>query len=214
MRAAEQHRTVTPAVTAHPRRLRAARWPGVLGFALVLPMLTLSATAQTGTARTEAQAVATPDEVAALRDRVASLSGRLDELSLQLQRQERLLGALSARLSSDAPPAVPPSPPPAPGARPAPQPAGAPPAVPGPAARPDSNLPALIVMVGPEGALTLAGRPVALPTLGFALRAAANGDPSRRVVVGSEPEAGAERVGAVVAAVAQAGFGRITITGP
>ncbi len=69
-------------------------------------------------------------------------------------------------------------------------------------------------MVGNDGALTLEGRPSALPTLGYALRAAAAGDLTRRVVVGAEPRASPAQVGAVVSALSQSGFGRITITGP
>ena len=92
------------------------------------------------------------------------------------------------------------APPPAAPARPRAPPAPAP------------DLPALIVMVGGDASLTLQGRPVALPTIGLALQAAAGGDASRRVVVGAEPGVSPARVGEVVGAVSQAGFGRITIT--
>ncbi|MGI3776693.1 MAG: ExbD/TolR family protein, partial [Janthinobacterium lividum] len=77
-----------------------------------------------------------------------------------------------------------------------------------------SDAPALIVMVGNDGALTLEGRPASLPTLGYALRAASGNDPTRRVVVGAEPKASPAQVGEVVSALSQSGFGRITITGP
>lgn len=168
-------------------------------------------------------------DVAGLHEEIERLHGRVDELSIELQRQERMLGALAARMpdaagarapdglggsvASGAPaadvasPAI---------ANPAPRPARrdaaakqASPAVP-----PDSTASALIVMVGNDGALTLEGRPAALPTLGYALRAAAGGDATRRVVVGAEPKASPAQVGEVVSAVSQSGFGRITITGP
>ncbi len=152
----------------------------------------------------------------ALRQQLDILRGRVDELGIELQRQERMLGALLAR--PPAGPAAAADPPAAPA--PAPDPPRAPP----PAAQqahpqPDpheaaSRAPALIVMVGNDGALTLEGRPAALPTLDYALKAAAAGDVTRRVVVGAEPEASPAQVGEVVAAVSRSGFGRITITGP
>lgn len=155
---------------------------------------------------------ASPDELAefaALRAQLQELTGRVDELSRQLLDQERSLGALAVRA-------------PLPDARGEGLPAQAAPVAAASApvlARPpapavESSLPALIVMVGGDGGVTLQGRPVVLPTLGFALRAAAAGDASRRIVIGAEPGVDAARVGAVVGTVSQAGFGRITITGP
>ncbi len=157
---------------------------------------------------------ASPAEIA-LGEAVQRLAGRVDELSRQVQRQEQDLGALAARTGPAAPPApVPPGPAVAALAAPPPAAPARPLARPAPAAAQGSTLPALIVMVGGDASVTLQGRPVALPTIGFALQAAADGDASRRVVVGAEPGVSAARVGEVVGAVSQAGFGRITITGP
>jgi biopolymer transport protein ExbD len=164
-------------------------------------------------------------DVAGLHMEIERLHGRVDELGIELQRQERMLGALAARMPDAAGARAPDGPggsvasgaPAADVANPALRPVRrdaaaakqASPAVP-----PDSTASALIVMVGNDGALTLEGRPAALPTLGYALRAAAGGDATRRVVVGAEPKASPAQVGEVVSAVSQSGFGRITITGP
>lgn len=164
-------------------------------------------------------------DVAGLHGEIERLHGRVDELGIELQRQERMLGALAARMpdaagtrapdgpggsvASGAPVAEVASPAPRPARRDAAAAKQASPAVPA-----DSTASALIVMVGNDGALTLEGRPAALPTLGYALRAAAGGDATRRVVVGAEPKASPAQVGEVVSAVSQSGFGRITITGP
>ena len=161
---------------------------------------------------------------AGLRQELDGLRGRIDELGIELQRQERMVGALLARpggtgvASADvAAPlgSAPGGPAPAPGgvvtlprSETTSRPLRVDPRAEG------STAAALIVMVGNDGALTLEGRPAALPTLGYALHAAAGGDVTRRIVVGAEPKASAAQVGEVVSAVSQSGFGRITITGP
>ncbi len=187
-------------------RAHAPRLVPALALAALVPLAALAQERPPG-------AVSGPagQDAAGLREEIERLRGRVDELGIELQRQERLLGALSVRAPEPAAPPAPAAPPP-PARRdvaaPAPAAAGARPAP------PESNAPALIVMVGNDGALTLEGRPAALPTLGYALRAAAGGDATRRVVVGAEPKASPAQVGEVVSALAQSGFGRITITGP
>ncbi|MGI4975541.1 MAG: ExbD/TolR family protein [Janthinobacterium lividum] len=194
MAASDQAHASAPPTPPAPRRR--SRLAPALALAALVP---LSAPAQE---RLPGAASAPPaQDAAALRDEIERLRGRIDELGIELQRQDRLLGALAAR----APDATPQPPP----ARPAI--AAAPAQKPLPA---ESSAPALIVMVGNDGALTLEGRPASLPTLGYALRAASGNDPTRRVVVGAEPKASPARVGEVVSALSQSGFGRITITGP
>ncbi len=198
----------TPA-PATPRVRRA----GVLHLASVLALAALAPVAAPAQERPPGAVSGPPaQDAAGLREEIERLRGRVDELGIELQRQERLLGVLAAR-APDAVQASPVPPPAAPpprrdAAAPAPPPRTAPPAL------QESSAPALIVMVGNDGALTLEGRPAALPTLGYALRAAAGGDVTRRVVVGAEPKASPAQVGEVVSALSQSGFGRITITGP
>ncbi len=199
-----------PAKPTPPRRTGVLRLAPALVLAGLVPVAALAQERAPG-------AVPAPlgQDVAGLHDEIERLRGRVDELGIELQRQERLLGALAARPpDAAAQAAAPPA---------APVPATTPrrdAAAPAPAARnaspapPESSAPALIVMVGNDGALTLEGRPAALPTLGYTLRAAAGGDVTRRIVVGAEPKASPAQVGDVVSALSQSGFGRITITGP
>ncbi len=222
---AASHRAHASAPRTPAPAMPRARRAGVLLLASVLALAALAPVAAPAQERPPGAVSGPPGQDAAgLREEIERLRGRVDELGIELQRQERLLGALAARFpdavpqaspvpppalqSSTAPPLPAASPPRRDAAAPAPLPRGAPP---GPQ---ESSAPALIVMVGNDGALTLEGRPAALPTLGYALRAAAGGDVTRRVVVGAEPKASPAQVGEVVSALSQSGFGRITITGP
>lgn len=177
-----------------PAPRRRFRLASALALAALVPLSALAQDRRPGAA-----SAPPPQDTAALHDEIERLRGRIDELGVELQRQDRLLGALAARPPEAAAPPAPARPAAAPVPKPSP---------------PQSDAPALIVMVGNDGALTLEGRPASLPTLGYALRAASGNDPTRRVVVGAEPKASPAQVGEVVSALSQSGFGRITITGP
>ena len=220
MAASDQAHANAPRTTASgPATPRLSRRAALLRLALALALVGLVPVAGLAQERPPGAVPGPPgQDVAGLREEIERLRGRVDELGIELQRQERLLGALAARLPDAATQAAGPLA----AAMPAPSPVPPPrrDAAPASAARtasggpPESSAPALIVMVGNDGALTLEGRPAALPTLGYALRAAAGGDVTRRVVVGAEPKASPAQVGEVVSALSQSGFGRITITGP